>query len=368
MRIVAIDSFLLVIPYRTQGGVHIIAGRPAAGLTMLLVRVRTDDGAEGWGEAFGHAVAASTKTALDSIVAPVFIGQDPADIAALMQAAQRKLHIFGRSGPVIYALSGIDIALWDLAGKLAGQPLHALLGGPRRDDFPAYASLLRCSGPDAVARSCAAALEKGYGALKLHEVDVASVRAARATTGPNVPLMLDTNCPWNVDEALRMVEALRPYDLHWLEEPIWPPEDHDGLARVRAAGAVTSAGENVAGWHEFRSMLARGSVDVGQPSVCKIGGVSEMRRILALGPPAGVRMVPHCGYLGAGFLATLHLTACLPAEEMVERLSIETEPNPFAEWTEPVDGRVRLPDGPGLGCDPDLPLVERYTVAGPSAR
>ena len=365
MKIVAIDNFLLVVPYRTEGGLHSIAGRPSAGLTMLLVRLRCDDGAEGWGEAFGHAVAASTRTALETLVAPVFIARDPSDIPALMQEAQRRLHIFGRTGPVMYALSGIDIALWDLAGKRAGKPLHALLGGTARRDFPAYASLLRGSDADATARSSAAALAQGYGAVKLHEVGLPAVQAARGVVGPDIPLMLDTNCPWTVEEALRMAEALRPCDLHWLEEPLWPPEDHAGLARVRAAGAVTAAGENVAGWHGFRDMLAQGAVAVAQPSVCKIGGITEMLRVFSLGAEAGVRIVPHCGYLGAGFLATLHLTASLPAETYVERLAIALEESPFGEWVEPRSGRVRLPDGPGLGCDPAPALLARYSVAGP---
>lgn len=362
MKITAIDSFLLTIPYRTSGGFHFIAGRPSAGLTMLLVRVRTDAGLEGWGEAFGHAVAPATKTVLDTMVAPFFLGRDPAGIAALMHEAQRKLHIFGRTGSVIYALSGVDIALWDIAGKAANLPLHRLLGGAGGQTLPAYASLLRCSGPAAVAESCAWSLEQGYRHIKLHEVEVAAVKAARETVGPDVGLMTDTNCPWSVGEALAMVERLRPFDLAWLEEPVWPPEDHAGLARVRQAGAVTSAGENVASLQEFRALFQAGAVDVVQPSVSKIGGVTEMRRVLALADAFGVRAVPHCGYLGAGFLATLHLTAAMAAPGLVERLGIEVEANPFGAWTTVRDGSVAVPDGPGLGCAPDMALVERYRV------
>src|SRR6185295_17526477 len=113
----------------------------------------------------------------------------------------------------MYALSGVDIALWDIAGKIAGKPLYQLLGGEARP-MPAYASLLRCSGPDAVARSCEEALAQGYRLIKLHEITVEAVKAARSAAGPDVALMLDTNCPWSVDEALVMVRALRPYDLY----------------------------------------------------------------------------------------------------------------------------------------------------------
>ena len=192
----------------------------------------------------------------------------------LMHHLQQTLHLFGRSGAVMYALSGVDIALWDIAGKVAGKPLYRLFGGEARA-MPAYASLLRCSGPDAVARSCEESLAQGYRLIKLHEITVEAVKAARDAVGPGVPLMVDTNCPWSVDEAVAMAQALRPFDMYWLEEPVWPPEDHAGLAKVRAAGAVIAAGENAAGLIEFRRAFELGALDVAQPSVTKIGGISR---------------------------------------------------------------------------------------------
>ena len=114
---------------------------------------------------------------------------------------------------------------------------------------------------------------------------------------------------------------------------------------------------------EFAAMMDAGAVAVGQPSVSKIGGVSAVQAVIAAAAERDVRIVPHCGYLGAGFLATLHLTATLPGEELVERLSIAVDGNPFGEWTEIADGRIRIPQGPGLGCDPAMALVERHRVA-----
>ena len=365
MKITTAESILLTVPYRTSGGLQSIAGRPSAGLNMLLVRLDTDDGVTGWGEAFGHGVCPATKTAFDTLVASMLIGRDPSGIDALMDDLQQTLHLFGRSGAVMYALSGVDIALWDIAGKTKGEPLYRLLAGTDRA-LPAYASLLRCKDSEAVAESCARALAQGYRQIKLHEITVPAVKAARDAIGPDVTLMLDTNCPWSVDEALAMVQALRPFDLHWLEEPVWPPEDHAGLAKVRAAGAVTAAGENAAGLLEFRRSFELGALDVAQPSVTKIGGVSTMRRIIALAQEFGVRVVPHCPYFGSGFIASLHITAALPADTPVERLAVDLEASPFGDWIDAKEGQMRVPQGPGLGVDPDPALIARYRTHEPN--
>jgi L-alanine-DL-glutamate epimerase-like enolase superfamily enzyme len=359
MKIVAFESILMTVPYRASGGVQAIAGRPSAGLNILVVKLTTDEGLIGWGEAFGHGVCPATKTALDTLVAPLLIGRDPTNIDALMRDLQQTLHLFGRSGAVMYALSGVDIALWDIAGKVADEPLYQLFGGQARA-LPAYASLLRCSGPDAVAQSCRDALAQGYRQIKLHEITVPAVKAARDATGPDVLLMMDTNCPWSVEESLAMVAALRSFDLHWLEEPVWPPEDHVGLAKVRAAAAVIAAGENAAGLIEFRRAFELGALDVAQPSVTKIGGISEMRRIMALAGEFGVRLVPHCPYFGPGYIASLHLAAALPADTPIERLYIDLEASPFGDWIDLKDGAMRVPQGPGLGADPDPALIARY--------
>jgi L-alanine-DL-glutamate epimerase-like enolase superfamily enzyme len=364
MKITAVESILLVVPYRTSGGLQHIAGRPSAGLNMLLVRIETDQGIIGWGEGFGHAVSPATKTVLDTLVGPMLIGRDARDIEAVMGDLQRTLHLFGRNGPVMYALSGVDIALWDIAGKAAGTPLYRLLGGAERTSLAAYSSLLRCTGPQAVAESCGEAVANGFRHIKLHEITVPAVQAARAAVGPDVALMLDTNCPWSRDEARAMVEALRPCDLYWLEEPLWPPEDYAGLARLRAMGAKIAAGEN-ANLTDFRPMFELGALDFAQPSVAKIGGVSEMRRIIALAHDFGIEVVPHCGYLGAGLLATIHIAASM-GDVLVERLGIDLAASPFGPFAEIENGRARVPQGPGVGHDPDPALIARYRTHEPN--
>lgn len=336
-------------------------------IDTLLLRVVTDQGIEGWGEGFGHATCPATRAVIDTQLAPLVLGQDARDIRGLMGRTAKALHLFGRNGPHIYAQSALDIALWDIAGKAAGQPLWRLLGAAPVASLPAYASLLRYHEPAEVARASARAVAQGYAAIKLHEIGVAQTQAARAAIGPATPLMLDVNCPWTVDEALDMARRLRACELAWLEEPVWPPEDHAGLARVRREGGTPiSAGENAASLFEMRAMIAAGSVDNLQPSVAKIGGVTEMVKIAALAEAHGVRLVPHVAYFGPGWLAGLHLAAALAPSVPVERLFLDLEASPYHELVLAPGGRVTIPDGPGLGRDPDPEILRRHAVSAPT--
>src|SRR5438552_18034613 len=198
MKITKIETLVLNLPMLIdeKRAKPMQGGRPRTSIDMLLVRVDTDAGVTGWGEAFGHRIFPATRAALDTLVGPMCIGRDPRDILAITDEVQRVLHGVGRNGATIYALSGIDIALWDIAGKAAGVPLYRLLGGSPRADLPAYASLLRYGAADAVAHYTAQALGRGYRHVKIHEVTLPEITAAREAAGPGVPLMVDTNCPW----------------------------------------------------------------------------------------------------------------------------------------------------------------------------
>ena len=362
MNITAVETILLQIPYDIGGGRMAIAGRPASRLNILLVRIDTDDGLTGWGEAFGHAVAPATKVVIDTIIAPMLIGRDPSNIAGLMREVSQTLHLFGRNGPVIYGISGVDIALWDIAGKRAGLPLHQMIGGAAAKTVPVYASLLRYGEPVALQANALKAAAEGYRFIKLHEIDPDLVALARAAIGPDIALMVDTNCPWTRAQAAAMVERLRPSHLYWLEEPVWPPEDHAGLAGLRQRGMPISAGENAAGLQEFRAMFMAGAIDIAQPSVTKIGGITELLKIVALAEAFGVRVVPHCAYFGPGYLASAHIAACLGHDTPLERLYMNLETAPFAPCGVPRNGVADVPQGPGLGCDPDPDLIERYRI------
>ena len=327
----------------------------------------TDAGLEGWGEGFGHACCPTTRAVIDTQLAPAVLGEDARDIRGLMTRMAQRLHLFGRNGPHVYALSALDIALWDIAGKAAGLPLWRLLGGAPVESLPAYASLLRYSEPAEVGRACERAVQQGYRDVKLHEIGVPQVAAARSAVGAAAEIMLDTNCPWSVDHAIGMARQLQPYNLAWLEEPVWPPEDHAGLARVRREGGVRiAAGENAAGLQDFGHQFDAGALDIAQPSVSNIGGITELLKIAALAEARGVRLVPHCAYFGPGWLASLHLAATIAPTAPFERLFVSLETSPYHDLVLAEAGRVRIPDGPGLGRDPDMAVLQRYAMSAPT--
>ncbi len=363
MKIQSIETIVVCIPYTTGGSADADAWGGSTWKTAdaLLVKVTTDAGIVGWGEAFGYNAIPATKAAIDTMIAPLLIGRDSAQIEALMLDVQQKLHIFGRGGPVIFGLSGVDIALWDIAGKAAGLPLHRLLGGARSDRLPCYASLIRYTEPKVVGANVARAVRDGYGYVKLHEVEVAAVRAAREAAGPAPRIMNDVNCPWSRQQALEMAARMREYDLHWLEEPVWPPEDFEGLAQVRAkAGICIASGENNATLAQFQHMLAAGAVDFVQPSPIKMGGVSELRKVFALAAAHGATVMPHSFYDGPGFLAGVHVNAVHGAGSLVEWRYFDLEARLYGTQFVPRGGCVDVPQGPGLGADPDPEVVRRY--------
>lgn len=367
MKIIAVETHWTRIPFDI-GAVPVAGdGNVRQAMNTVWLRIVTDQGLEGWGEAFGHASAATSRTALDSQLAPLLLGQDARDIAGLRHRLSHIFHLFGRNGAHMFALSALDMALWDIAGKAAGLPLWRLLGATPVETLTSYASLLRYGAAHQVAAACERAMQRGYRDVKLHEITLPEIRAAREALGPDPRLMVDTNCPWTVTQAIEMARRVRDYDLTWFEEPVFPPGDHHGMARVRREGGVPlAAGENAAGLHDFRAAFEAGAQDVAQPSVIKIGGPSAMLEIATLAKAFGVRLVPHNAYFGAGYLASLHVNAAVAPDAPFERLFLDLEASPLHDLVEARNGRVRVPDGPGLGRDPDMAVMRRYQVTEPT--
>lgn len=363
MNIVSVESSVVSLPFDMGGPYCRFAGKLWDRLEILLVRVETEDGLVGWGEAFGHASIPATRAALDTIVAPLAIGKDASDILALTREVLHSTHLLGRNGNFVYAWSGIEIALWDLLGKRAGMPVYRLLGGSRHRELEAYSSLLAYGVAEIAARNTLAAADAGYRYIKLHETTrEALLHSQRAVRGRGVQIMLDVNCPWDVPTALEMARSMRDDGMYWLEEPVWPPEDADGLARVRECGIPIAAGENVAGVHGFKALIQAGAIDIAQPSVTKLGGIGEAMKVAQLCAAHGLRVVPHSPYFGPGFIATLHIAAALPQAPLVEVLWMDMQANPFAPYVHARGGKLQVPQGPGLGCDPDPDVLAQYRV------
>jgi L-alanine-DL-glutamate epimerase-like enolase superfamily enzyme len=360
--IAAVDTIALRIPLDIWAPPPQFAGRPRTHVDMLLVRVATDTGVVGWGECYGSA-APLIPVVFETWIKFLAVGQDAVD-PELTARLERLLHGFGRSGPVVHAISGLDIALWDIRGKLAGVPIATLLGGIKRKRVEAYASLLQYGGSvELVRRNVARALERGYRHIKLHERTADSVAAARDVAGPDIPIMVDTNCAWTPAEATAAVAAMAPSKPFWVEEPIWPPEDFAALAALRrATGVPLAMGENASGVLDFRKMVAAGATDFVQPSVVKIGGLTNLWRIAAEAEQAGVTCVPHAFFFGPGYLATLHAIAAKERAVPIERLFGDIGFIAYAETVPVVDGAVAVPERPGLGADPEQELIARFRV------
>jgi L-alanine-DL-glutamate epimerase-like enolase superfamily enzyme len=363
MKIVRVEAIPLSIPCRYGAEGWSLGAGGWKALDFCLVRVETDGGLVGWGEAFSYSCRRAVVAAVRDMIAPIAVGRDATDIAGLHAEIQKRLHIFGRFGITAFALSGLDIALWDIAGKAAGKPLHALLGGARRERLDCYASLLRYADTALIARYCEQALGEGFGAIKLHEVSEPVIAAARAAVPKSAALLLDVNCEWNVDDAIAIGRRLAPMGLEWFEEPVFPPEDGAGLRAVgEACGMPIAAGENCCFTTQFAALFDAGAVQYAQPSVTKVGGVTEFRKVAALAAKRGVQLAPHSPYFGPGALATLHLVAALAPQARFEYFYLQADAWLYGDLLTPRRGELGIPQGPGLGADPDPNVIRRYRV------
>jgi L-alanine-DL-glutamate epimerase-like enolase superfamily enzyme len=357
MKITDVRAHHIRIPYDAGPASFRQGASAITALDMVLVEVLTDAGLTGWGDAFAYVSPRTTRTAIEEMIAPQARGlkvPDAAGIPAAMEQIQRNLHLFGRYGITMFAISALDIALWDLAGKAKGVPVRRLAGEARREKIPAYASLLRIGAPDKIRSECEAALRRGYGAIKLHETTTAAVFAAREAIGGDIPLMVDMNCQLDGARAIAFEEAC---------SAAAPMSGGAGLAAGGFCDARRSArsqrrldiaaGENACTVHQFRQMMTSVAVSHAQPSVTKVGGITEFLKVAGLADELGVKIVPHSPYFGPGLLATLQLMA-LRHDGLIEVFNMKRA---ACLWRGCVDadasGFIEVPQGPGLGYEPD---------------
>ncbi|MFJ2426737.1 mandelate racemase/muconate lactonizing enzyme family protein [Pseudomonas sp. NPDC087804] len=360
MKITSLKTFVVEIPFHDGGKEKVITPLTWHTLENVLVRIEDELGNVGWGEAFGYFVSSSVQAMIDRLISPLIVDQTVNDIPAWNLSAQLRLHIFGRYGVTMFGLSGVDMALWDLKARREGLPLHRLLGTTARDSLPAYASLVRYNDSVIGPATCERALREGFNTIKLHENSLKEIAACRHAIGDDVPLATDVNCSWTVDDTRELLPALAEMNLAWLEEPIFPPEDFATLSSLRGQGVAISAGENWCTAVQFENALALGAVDSIQPSVTKVGGISECLRIAELASRYNTLVLPHSPYFGPGLLATLHLAAVQPKVPLIEYHYVETD-----GWLYDVKGlldggSIQVPTGHGLGLDLNLGVFEQF--------
>ncbi len=350
---------------------------PDGTLDVLIVKIHTDEGLTGIGEVTSQSYvckavfeaprSAERRHGLTSILK----GEDPSDVERLWQKMYYETNRYGRRGAAIHAISGADIALWDLRGKIEGKPLFDLFGGAQRNTVRAYASLLFGNTPDETARLAQEAVDLGLTAAKFGwgplgkdpQVDLAHVRAAREVLGEYRDLMVDAGHAWDWETALRRAELFEPYDILWLEEPL-SQDDRQGYTELCQRSPVPiAAGEGDVTHWDFEDLIQRG-LHVIQPDVAFCGGLSICRKVSAMTEKAGRRCVPHCFSTGINLTASLHWIASVRNGDLVEYC---LRPSPLmrklvANLPPLVNGRIPVPDGPGLGIELDEEIFEEFRV------
>jgi D-galactarolactone cycloisomerase len=341
-----------------------------------LVEIECDDGTVGWGECLGPSTA---NAAVVEAMAPLLRGRDPLEIEPIWLELYNQFRDQGQRGLTITALSGIDIALWDIAGKHFGVPVHVLLGGAFRKRIPAYATGgFRPVGRDrrgALQEECAGYISEGFKATKIKigfgvEEDLEVIAAVRAAIGPEARLMIDANHGYDAVEAIELGRRAAEYGIDWFEEPV-TPELLDAYCDIRARQPLPlAAGETWHGRWAFAEAISRRAVDILQPDVCGCGGFTEMKKIISMAEVAGLRLVPHVWGTAVVLAASLHVHAVLPPSpprhaRYQPHLEFDRTHNPYRQAiiTRPIEheaGMVAVPEGPGLGIEIDRAAIEKY--------
>ncbi len=359
MKIKSLDVIPLRVPF--QDGSTGVGLMPTqwTHLQMALVRLETQDGIVGWGDGFAYFCQRATVAAIEDMVRPLVVGREIEDIPSFNRELQQRLHLQGRYGITMFAISAVDIALWDIAAKREAAPLAELLGGRNRSELPAYASLVRYTDPAAVQRFTAQAVAEGFKTVKLHEIALDAIEAGRAGAGDGIRLSTDVNCNWSLQTTHEMLPHMKQLNLYWVEEPVFPPDDAATLGALQAQYQIAIAsGENACTHVEFARIIP--AIHFSQPSVIKVGGISEFMAICFLAAAAGKPVMPHSPYFGPGYWATLHLMSAQPYCELFEYFYVQPEAFLDPHAPRPERGMIKVPERPGLGFEPDMALIDRY--------
>lgn len=351
--------------------------------SSTVVEIELDDGRVGYGEALcnGHQPGEIAAATIESSLTPLLIGRDPLHTEVLFEECYNRTKDFGMKGAVVGAISAIDIALWDLKGQILGLPVHTLLGGAFRTSLAPYATgFYRAEGvqyPQALAEEATRHIDAGFQAMKVKigfgiKSDLASIAAVREAVGEDIKIMADANHAYNAGTARTLVRELDAMGVHWLEEPI-SPEDVAGYRSLVDMGPsmLIAAGENEFSRHGFWPWVTSRAVDVLQPDLAAAGGFTGVQQIKTLALTAGLTLNPHVWGTAIGLMAAIHFLATIPPVPISRSghepmLEYDQSSHPFrreliAEQPQMIDGRVQVPNGPGLGITVNKDILLRYS-------
>ncbi len=348
----------------------------------MVVEVQTDEGITGWGESVCHGAQPGQIAAayIDSFIRPRLIGRDPFDVEVLWEEMFHGTRPFGGGGAV-NAISGVDVALWDVIGRAVGRPIHQLIGGAFRTEVMPYATTFyRKKGkeyPKAYVEEAKELIEQGFRAFKLKvgygvEKDAEYIFALREAIGPDKFLAVDANCAYDVPVTRQLLLETESAKLHFFEEPL-KTDDIEGYRQLRNLTRTSLAcGENLFSKYDFRRWAAEGAVDILQPDVCSAGGITETKKIAAIAQAYGIRVVHHVWGTGIGLAAALQFIASLPSNclsSFVQEpmLEYDRSPHPFRDQL--INGAIRMENGvvkvpmkPGIGVDVNIDAVKEYEL------
>ena len=347
----------------------------------MLVRVKCDDGLEGFGEGYYGNATSAVAAIIRDVLAPEIIGQEATNINGLYERMYRAGFYFGRVGLNTFAISALEIALWDIVGKHFGAPIYSLLGGSVRkigpphptlrflfgevedNIVPVYASLQPYRTSDEAAAAAVEAVKAGFKSVKLHQVDLESVKATREAVGKDIEITIDPTGYFNPLEAERFAKSLAEYNVGWLEEPIWPPDDYPALARLRCRSPVAIAGgENEFTIWGFERILEAQAVDILQPEVVRLGGIMESFKVYSMAQSRNILIAPHNFRYGPVLAASAHLSLLFSNVISLETPWVQLEANLLKDGPEISQGHIKLTKLPGLGVMVDEDVVKEYRV------
>lgn len=390
MRIKKIETFILRVPLGDKVFFSSQCAFPER--NSLLVRITTDEGIYGWGEGGQYGPPEPVKAAIETVLAPLLIGKNPLDKDILWHQMYNHTKDFGQKGTYIEAISAIDIALWDICGKALNVSVSKLLGGRQRDAVEMYATGCYYRGDqyldlgktlEALKEEAESYVNQGFRMLKIKlgllsvEQDAKRVEAIRETVGDKIGIFADCNHSYNAYTAIRMGRILEANNVLFMEEPVLP-EDIEGYKRVREKLDIAIAGgECEFTLYGFKRLISEGCLDIAQPDICCTGGLSEYLRIRAFAQAYATSVIPHAWGSGIALSVALQALASTPLEpHTANPIIFQNEPmieydrnfNPLRDELlinniRIEDGKVKVPDGPGLGVDVDMDILKKYLTS-----